>query len=325
MTMKDNSSNMLVSDLVVNDVKDVDAIIFDCDGVLVDITESYDTAINKTVSYILNDVLDIQADNIVTPEILYGFKSKGGFNDEVAVCYAAILTSHAAKELGKSFTEIIKDVIDNSNETGILSVDKYLTSINVEITSIKERLNYFGSHETSYIYTVFDQIFYGAKLYEQIYTKPATIETNGLIEKDKVLINSEIVSALQRKFRNKIAIVTGRGKFAFSYSLKDFLDSFDISNSIFLEDESKELAKPNVEPLLKSIRGLNSKHCIYVGDSMEDMLMANKATEMGFKTTFCGIYGTSKKPEIKFEMFKNKNVPIILDSISQIPKALNLV
>ena len=151
MTMKDNSSNMLVSDSVVNDVKDVDAIIFDCDGVLVDITESYDTAINKTVSYILNDVLDIQADNIVTPEILYGFKSKGGFNDEVAVCYAAILTSHAAKELGKSFTEIIKDVIDNSNETGILSVDKYLTSINVEITSIKERLNYFGSHETSYI------------------------------------------------------------------------------------------------------------------------------------------------------------------------------
>ena len=58
---------------------------------------------------------------------------------------------------------------------------------------------------------------------------------------------------------------------------------------------------------------------------MEDMLMANKATEMGFKTTFCGIYGTSKKPEIKFEMFKNNNVPIILDSISQIPKALNLV
>ena len=136
-------------------------------------------------------------------------------------------------------------------ETGILSVDKYLTSINVEITSIKEKLNYFGSHETSYIYTVFDQIFYGAKLYEQIYTKPATIETNGLIEKDKVLINSEIVSALQRKFRKKIATVTGRGKFAFSYSLKDFLDSFDISNSIFLEDESKELAKPNVEPVNK--------------------------------------------------------------------------
>ena len=324
MNMNDNSSNMLVSDSVIDDVKDIDAIIFDCDGVLVDITESYDTAINETVSYILKDILDIQANTIVTPEILYGFKSKGGFNDEVAVCYAVILSSFAAKELGKSFTEIIKDVIDNSDETGTLSVDNFLESINVKITSIKEKLNYFGSHEISYIYTIFDQIFYGAELYKQIYNKPTTLSTNGLIEKDKVLINSELISSLEKKFGNKIAVVTGRGKFAFSYSLKNFLDNFDLSNSIFLEDESKELAKPNVEPLLKSIRGLDSKHCIYVGDSMEDMLMANKATEMGFKTTFCGIYGTSKKPEIKLEMFKKNNVPIILESITQIPKTLNL-
>ena len=61
MTMNDNSSNMLVSDLVINDAKDIDAIIFDCDGVLVDITETYDTAINETVSYILKDILGIQA------------------------------------------------------------------------------------------------------------------------------------------------------------------------------------------------------------------------------------------------------------------------
>ena len=92
MNMKDNSSNMLVSDSVVDELASIDALIFDCDGVLVDITQSYDTAINKTVSYILDDILQIQAENIVTPDILYGFKSKGGFNDEVAVCYAVVLT-----------------------------------------------------------------------------------------------------------------------------------------------------------------------------------------------------------------------------------------
>ena len=133
---------MLVSDSVVDDVKDIDAIIFDCDGVLVDITESYDTAINKTVSYILNDVLDVKAENIVTPEILYGFKSKGGFNDEVAVCYAVIFTSFAARELKKPFTELIKDVIENSDERGVLSVDDFLQSIDVKISNMKEKLNY---------------------------------------------------------------------------------------------------------------------------------------------------------------------------------------
>ena len=162
-------------------------------------------------------------------------------------------------------------------------------------------------------------------MYEEIYDIHSKFLEAGLIEKDRVLIDSEIISSLKNKFDEKLAVVTGRGKFAFSYSLKKFLNKFDLDNSVFLEDESKDLAKPNVEPLLKSIRGLNSKHCLYIGDSMEDMLMANKATDMGFKTTFCGIFGTSKKPEIKLEMFKENNVPIILESITQLPKALNLV
>ena len=192
MNMKDNSSNMLVSDSVVDELASIDALIFDCDGVLVDITQSYDTAINKTVSYILDDILQIQAENIVTPDILYGFKSKGGFNDEVAVCYAVVLTSYAAKKLDKQFDEVIKDVIVNSNERGILSVDEYLTSLDIEISSMKEKLNYSNPHETSYIYTVFDQIFYGAELYEEIYDIPSKLSATGLIEKDEVLILSLI-------------------------------------------------------------------------------------------------------------------------------------
>ena len=40
MSMKDNSSNMLVSESIVDELESIDAVIFDCDGVLVDITES---------------------------------------------------------------------------------------------------------------------------------------------------------------------------------------------------------------------------------------------------------------------------------------------
>ena len=188
MTMKDNSSSILVSDSIVDELASVDALIFDCDGVLVDITQSYDTAINKTVSYILDDILQIQAENIVTPDILYGFKSKGGFNDEVAVCYAVVLTSYAARKLDKQFDEVVKDVIANSNESGILSVDEYLTSLDIEVSDIKEKLNYSNPHETSYIYTVFDQIFYGAQLYEEIYDIPSKLLEAGLIEKDSCLL-----------------------------------------------------------------------------------------------------------------------------------------
>ncbi len=53
--------------------------------------------------------------------------------------------------------------------------------------------------------------------------------------------------------------------------------------------------------------------------------MARKATEMGNKTTFCGIIGTSKFPDEKRKLFEEQDVTLILNSIDLLPKVLNLV
>ena len=70
------------------------------------------------------------------------------------------------------------------------------------------------------------------------------------------------------------------------------------------------------------MKGLNSKNCLYVGDSMEDMILAQKASELGFRATFCGIYGSSKLPEMKKKLFAERNVTLVLESINQIPDIL---
>ena len=98
-----------------------------------------------------------------------------------------------------------------------------------------------------------------------------------------------------------------------------------MENSVFLEDESRDLAKPNPQSLIRAMEGLDSKNCLYVGDSMEDMILAQKASELGFKATFCGIYGSGKLPEMKKNMFAKKNASLVLESINSLPKALNLV
>jgi len=103
------------------------------------------------------------------------------------------------------------------------------------------------------------------------------------------------------------------------------LEEFDLKNSVFLEDESRSLAKPNPDSLIRSIKGQGSSHCLYVGDSMEDFIMAQKASAKGHKTTFCGIFGTGKLPEQKIKLFQKNNVSIIIESIDLLPKALNLV
>ena len=119
-------------------------------------------------------------------------------------------------------------------------------------------------------------------------------------------------------------MVTGRGKESVSYSLKSLLTKFNLPNSMFLEDEPRELAKPNPQSLLNSIQGMNCTSTLYVGDSMEDFIMAKKTTDLGHKTTFCGIIGTSKSPQEKLELFEKNDAILVLDSINLLPKVLNL-
>ena len=50
--MNQNNNEVLLTDLAKNEIDKFDSIIFDCDGVLIDVTKSYDTTINKTISYL---------------------------------------------------------------------------------------------------------------------------------------------------------------------------------------------------------------------------------------------------------------------------------
>ena len=303
-------------------VDEFDSIIFDCDGVLIDVTKSYDTTINKTISFVLKEIAGITADMPLTNELLLKFKSTGGFNDEIDITYSGILCYIAAKKLNKDPTELIIDVLNNADDSGIAYVENFLNKINVSISDVKARLGYPSADKNDLIHATFDQLFFGPELYSKIFQKKSNFSEKGFIENDNVIVNSELIEALKKKFNDKIGIVTGRGFNAISSSLKEILNQFNVKNSVFLEDEPRDLAKPNPQSLIRAMEGLNSKNCLYVGDSMEDMMLAQKASELGFKATFCGIYGSGKLPEMKKKLFTECDVPLILESINQLPDIL---
>ena len=314
-----------ISDDISQKIQKFDSIIFDCDGVLVDIRNSYDHAINKTISAIMKELFNDKIGNIVTSKIHFGLKSVGGFNDEVAVVYAIVMTLVASKKSEIKFEKLIIDVINNANESGINSIDDYLKDQNIDLMEIKSKLDYENSRKVSYIHRIFNQLFYGPKLYEEIFNEKSQFFDEPLIDLDDIILDNNLMFKLKNRFGIKISTVTGRGKFAFSYSMKNFLDDFDIENSVFLEDRPLNLAKPNPESLIESISKINSKCSLYIGDSMEDLLMVQKCQEQGYDVSFCGIYGSSDEPELKYELFQKNNAPIILESIRELPKALNLV
>ena len=299
-----------------------DSIIFDCDGVLIDVTKSYDTTINKTISFVLKEIAGITVDTPLTNEILLKFKSTGGFNDEIDITYAGILCFIGAKEFQTAPTELILSMLNEADDSGIAYVENFLNKIDVDIPRWKRELGYPSADKNDLIHATFDQLFFGPELYAKIFQKESCFSEKGLIENDKVVVSSELIGTLKKKFNDKIAIVTGRGFNAISSSLKELLNQFNVENSVFLEDEPRDLAKPNPESLIRAMKGLNSKNCLYVGDSMEDMMLAQKASELGFNATFCGIYGSGKLPEMKKKLFTERGAPLILETINQLPDTL---
>ncbi|MCH9658920.1 HAD hydrolase-like protein [archaeon] len=323
MTLTKQHDGIYVDDSRIKEISQIDAIIFDCDGVLIDITKSYDLAIIKTTQYVLKNFAKIDDAIEVDFKIIDGFKSTGGFNDEVDLTYAAILSLAAATKSKKDQMEFIFNVIKNADSSGIASVEKYVEN-SVDISEIKKILSYPGTHDENLLYQIFDQFFYGPELYGKLFKNTSRFSEPGLIEQDDVILNHSLIKKLQNRFNSKIAMVTGRGNESVRYSLKEMLDKFDLKNSVFLEDESRDLAKPNPKPLMDSIKGMGSTCTLYVGDSMEDFIMAKKVTELGCDAVFCGIIGTSKDPLEKLDLFEQNDAILVLDSIHLLPKVLNL-
>ena len=314
MTLQQISDGIYLDDTI---KLDFDAIALDCDGVLVDIRESYDATINQTVSFILKKYTETQIPSI-TPKVIAGFKATGGFNDEIDLAYAIILSLYKGNE------NFIWQVIKNSDRTGIISAESYILEKYPETEILKKEINYFND-KNNIIKSIFDELFYGKILYKKFFNKESRFTDEGLIKKDEIILNKDTVTFLQKIFNKKIVMVTGRGLNSVRYSLDEFMDKINLDASIFLEDESRNLAKPNPESLIRAITKMQSSHCVFVGDSMEELIMSKDATSRGFKTTFCGIIGNThqEQREERLELFKKSGAIIILDSINLLPKILN--
>ncbi|MGB6463641.1 MAG: HAD family hydrolase [Nitrosotalea sp.] len=326
MTLKKMDNGIYVDAQKTDQIKNLDAVIFDCDGVLIDVSNSYDLAIKKTVDFVANEIASINKPSLVTTEMIDSFKKTGGFNDEVNVAYVMILAAVASEKTGKNFSDLVFEAAKNADQTGVKSVERYLDSIKIDLTDIKTKLVYPAKRFESTLSSIFDEIFYGTDLYIQLYKRsPKFFNGKGLIENDVVLVTKNLLDELRQRFGKKISIVTGRGVISAKHSLKKLFDEFDLKTSRFLEDEPREMAKPNPQSLISSIKGMGASCSIFVGDSMEDFIMAHKAVESGNPTLFCGIYGTSKDHEAKRDFFEQKGADMVLESIHLLPKALNLV
>jgi HAD superfamily phosphatase len=304
-----------------------DCVLFDIDGVLVDIRKSYNAAIKETVEYMLKFITGSSFQRLVTDEIILKFRQSGGFNNDTDTSYAITLATLAnpPKNIseGRKFLAL---VAENADESGRISVEKFLAIYDID--KWKKVLTYPALVKDSLLARVFDEIFYGPDLFRQQNHLEPKYWTTGrpLIKNDKLAVTVKTMKKLNKMFKGNIAIVSGRSKLAAEYSLKSVIKYFNSDACVFLEDKKREYAKPNPYAVKHAMKVMSARTAIYVGDSVEDLLMARRAEkETGMKIAFVGIYGNSSELGKTIYKFKQEGVKAVMRSVNQLPNIINKV
>jgi HAD superfamily phosphatase len=304
-----------------------DCVLFDIDGVLVDIRKSYNTAIKETVEYMLKFITGSSFQGLVTDQIILKFRQSGGFNNDTDTSYAITLATLAnpPKNIseGRKFLAL---VAENADESGRISVEKFLAIYDID--KWKKVLTYPALVKDSLLARVFDEIFYGPDLFrQQDHLEPKYCTTGRpLIKNDKLAVTVKTMKKLNKMFKGNLAIVSGRSRLAAEYSLKPVIKYFNSDACVFLEDKKREYAKPNPYAVKHAMKMMSARTAIYVGDSVEDLLMARRAEkETGMKIAFVGIYGNSSEPGKTIYKFKQEGVKAIMRSVNQLPNIINKV
>ena len=271
----------------------LDLLIFDMDGVLIDVSGSYREAIRETVRIYLETCLGFKrGTGSVTPDDISLFKSAGGFNNDWDLTSGLLLYLVSRSGLPpfsnpKGFSSIRKIVSFLKTKSSLSSQKKVLPLEKRELSSFIEKVRASGGglrgvHRSlggswdgwvfrsgelgkeNLVKRIFQEVYLGKQFNSYYHLRPLFHKGNGYYLREKPLIPKSVLSALHKKFR--LGIASGRPRFEAELALKRFhlLPYFD--SIVTLDECVKEeerifrstsrrvtLSKPHPYSLLKVI------------------------------------------------------------------------
>ncbi len=309
----------------------IDLLIFDMDGVLIDVSQSYRRTIQQTIRIYLKDCLGLKAD-LVSFEAIALFKSAGGFNNDwdlTAGCLCYLLSianlpyppkkkKHPSPEaavlyLRQSLAHFHQEKPIRLDEKDLLS---FLEEVKTSGGGLKGIQAILGRkvggwiyqegelHQQNLVKRIFQEIYLGKQFSSHYRLQPLFYRDRGLYLREKLLIRRTILSSLHKKM--KLAIASGRPRWEAQLALKRFRLTSYFDSLVTLdecEEEEKRIfkatgkrvkrTKPHPYPLLRVIQeiGLSHPRVGYVGDVVDDILTA-KAIRKGQKVFAIAFLGS---------------------------------
>ena len=247
----------------------LDILIFDMDGVLIDVSESYRKAIQHTIQIYLKTCLGFQKrrGDWVTNEEISLFKSAGGFNSDWDVTsgfllYLLSISGFPPLLKQKRFSSIQEIILYLKTKSSMaqrktLTVNRrHLISFLEKVTAsgggLKGIRRVLGSSWEGWVYRtgdlgqenlverIFQEIYLGRQFVSHYHLPRLFYKGEGLYLQEKLLIPKKIISLLRKKV--SMGIASGRLRFEAELALKRF-HLLPYFNSVVTLDECMEEEK----------------------------------------------------------------------------------
>ena len=265
---------------------EIDAVIFDMDGVLIDISKSIRVVNCLAVPYFLRTVLGWPApDNLLTSADIELFKNAGGFNDDLDLSYALVLFYIAkGRENPSAAPETLNVLQPNLNRFAARVKErgggvKAAEDIMFEHLLRDDKLAVEIDYRKHLIKQVFLEMFAGEHS-ERIYGSAPTLYTGpGYINYDVPLLD------LARLPSDKIlGIQTGRTleEAKFGLELCGLLERVPEANIVTQSDGFK---KPHPGGLIALTKRLGFSNAVYLGDTWDDLRTVQRFNNAPVGTT----------------------------------------
>lgn len=273
-------------------------VMFDIDGVLVDVRSSYIDCIRKTVDLYLQKILLVQpyAGTLLSRDDVNAFKLLGGLNNDWDTVYAILLYLQAQVEKGPRKWEILS----LKKLRGLLRLKKLANSVPKPcgLNPLKKLIKNPGLISYALAKDMFQENYLGEILFTKNEKRPPLFSrAKGLIHLEKLFFKKSLLRDL-RAMGFDLGIVTGRTRFEAEYVLKRF-EIRKFFKAIITHDDvasaekkwGKILRKPHPFPVLACAQKIGKRSFVYVGDLPDDIRAAN-GSKGKIKIVSCGVlYG----------------------------------
>ncbi len=320
-----NNNKILIKNTILNNLKSIDTIVFDVDGVLVNSEKSFIEAICRTVNFYYKNVLKFDtSENLIEPKEVYFFKDAGGFNNDYDLTSAIILFYLMKyRKYGSKNISVLKEKPPNLKILttkmfrlggGLQNMFDLLNKINID-----DKNWILNNWNKDLIEKIFKEIYAGSTLCKELYGfSPSILKSSGLIDYERILIEEK-----QKIFLRAycLGILTGRSQGETNVILNK-LNWQDIlgKDNIYTSDDGPE--KPNPQGLVKISKNCNTNLGLFIGDIWDDLFTVkyfNKLTEKQGIFYSCIIksvdFGLAEEP-VYLNTYLDNDVDIVANSVN---------